>query len=185
MRYAQKSDLVYGEAVRAFAIDLLTPTGYVEHEVAESPVISRSHEGWNAEAMHTYSPWWDGTRWLIAVDGQRTGGEWSIGLFRTTGPASAEEGISAQGSAWPNPFTNETRLVFPPGDDETRMSGDGSLRITILSIDGRRVRGFRTRAGEVCWDGRDDAGGSVPNGLYLALSESESGAQSVRLTKLR
>ncbi|MCC7141745.1 MAG: hypothetical protein IT349_06535 [Candidatus Eisenbacteria bacterium] len=185
MRYAQKSDVVYGEAVRAFAIDLLTPTGYVEHEVAESPVISRSGEGWNAEAMHTYSPWWDGTRWLIAVDGQRTGGEWSIGLYRTTDLSSTEEGTSTPGSAWPNPFAGETRLIFPPDGDETSMNRDGTSRITILSIDGRRVRYLRTQGGEAHWDGRDDAGQLVPNGLYLALAGHGPEARSVRLTKLR
>ena len=72
IRLAQKDDIGYGEAVRAFEVDTLNETYYAEHEIAESPIVSASGSGWNSQAMHTVDPWWNGTNWIVAVDG---GGE--------------------------------------------------------------------------------------------------------------
>jgi hypothetical protein len=80
IRLAQKGDVSYGEAVRAFQVDTLNETYYAEHEVSESPLISASGSGWNSWAMHTIDPWWTGDSWIVAVDG---GGDywWSIGIY--------------------------------------------------------------------------------------------------------
>jgi hypothetical protein len=69
IRLAQKGDVSYGEAVRAFQVDALNETYYAEHEIPESPIISASGSGWNSWAMHTIDPWWNGTNWIVAVDG--------------------------------------------------------------------------------------------------------------------
>jgi hypothetical protein len=42
VRLAQKDDVVYGEAVRAFEIEVLTKTDYREHEIPESPVLNKT-----------------------------------------------------------------------------------------------------------------------------------------------
>ena len=82
IRLAQKGDVSYGEADRAFQVDILNETYYAEHEVSESPLISASGSGWNSWAMHTVDPWWTGNSWIVAVDG---GGDywWSIGIYVT------------------------------------------------------------------------------------------------------
>ena len=80
IRIAQKCDVVYGEQVRAFEIDVLTSTDYAEHEIPESPILDKAGTGWNATGMHQYDPWWTGNYWLCAVDGNNSG-EWSIGIY--------------------------------------------------------------------------------------------------------
>lgn len=90
IRFAQKCDITYGEAVRAFKVDSLTTTDYAEHEVYESPVIEKSGSGWNTNGMHTVDPWWIGDRWLVAVDG-KVGGVWSIGIYVTPTVSQTEE----------------------------------------------------------------------------------------------
>ncbi len=88
IRLAQKGDVAYGEADRAFQVDALNETYYAEHEIPESPLISASGSGWNSWAMHTIDPWWNGTNWIVAVDG---GGDywWSIGIYVTPRPPVA------------------------------------------------------------------------------------------------
>jgi hypothetical protein len=82
VRVAQKCDVSYGEQVRAFEVDTLTRERYIEHEVPQSPLLKRSGSGWNSDAMHHYDPWWNGTHWLVATDGNSADG-WSIGLYVT------------------------------------------------------------------------------------------------------
>jgi hypothetical protein len=82
IRIAQKDDVVYGEQVRAYEVDILTKTDYAEHEVPESPILYPSGIGWNKTGMHHYDPWWNDDHWLCAVDGKSGGDDtWSIGIF--------------------------------------------------------------------------------------------------------
>lgn len=83
IRLAQKCDVMYGEKVRAFEVDLLTKTSYVEHEIPESPILQPDGSGWNAVSMHQFAPWWTGDRWIIAVDANKGGKEYSIGIYTT------------------------------------------------------------------------------------------------------
>lgn len=73
VRWATKCDVVFGETVRAFEVDTLTNTSYAEHEVSESPILTKSGSGWNRDGMHNVDPWWTGDRWLVAVDGVSSG----------------------------------------------------------------------------------------------------------------
>lgn len=82
IRLAQKDDLSYGEQVRAFEVDVLTKTSYSEHEIAQSPIIKKTGNGWNADGMHTFDPWWAGDHWICSVDGQKSD-IWSIGIYVT------------------------------------------------------------------------------------------------------
>jgi hypothetical protein len=82
MRIAQKDDILYGEQVRCFEVDVLTTNEYSEHEIFYSPLLFQSGTGWNKDGMHHFDPWWTGDRWLCATDGQNNG-IWSIGVFET------------------------------------------------------------------------------------------------------
>ncbi len=52
IRFAQDCSVTYGERVRAFEMEELSPTEYRETEVDESPVLNPSGRGWNAAGMH-------------------------------------------------------------------------------------------------------------------------------------
>jgi len=72
----------FGQKVRAFEVDTLTKTGYVEHEIPESPVLEESGSGWNGNGMHFVDPWWTGDRWIAGVDGTGVY-NWCIGIYHT------------------------------------------------------------------------------------------------------
>jgi len=67
LRLAQKCDVSYGEAVRAFEIVQLDRQHYAEAEIPESPILQASGQGWNAHGMHTCDPWWS-ARWRSRSD---------------------------------------------------------------------------------------------------------------------
>lgn len=91
IRIAQKSDVVYGQQVRAFEVDTLTETQYEEHEILESPILKEGI-GWNATGMHQFDPWWTGSYWLCSVDG-KIGETWSIGIYVTDADTDSD-GVS-------------------------------------------------------------------------------------------
>jgi hypothetical protein len=70
LRFAQDCGLRYGASVRALAINELTPAGFREEEVKESPILSAGDEGWNRTGMHHIDPQRTahGT-WIACVDG--------------------------------------------------------------------------------------------------------------------
>jgi len=70
VRFAQDASAGYGNQVRAFVIDKLTPTEFEEHEADVRPIIKPGGRGWRSRAMHTIDPWRlpDG-RWIAVVDG--------------------------------------------------------------------------------------------------------------------
>ena len=86
-RTVQKDDVIYGEAVRAFVVDILTKTAYAEHEIPESPILKGSGLGWNKDGMHHFDPWWAGDKWIASVDGivypveQNGDGTGEIGIY--------------------------------------------------------------------------------------------------------
>lgn len=84
----------YGDKVRGYEVTELTTTTYADRELPESPVLSESGVGWNAEAMHHFDHWWDGDGWLCAVDGERGGspeGRYAIGLYYVPADASPRQ----------------------------------------------------------------------------------------------
>lgn len=81
----------YGDAVRAYAVEELSPTTYADRERDCSPVLAEAGVGWNADGMHTYDPWWVGDGWVGAVDG-KVDGTWSIGLFYAPATPSGSNG---------------------------------------------------------------------------------------------
>lgn len=70
-RYAQDCLPEYGTRVRALEILAMTTTSYREQEVANSPLLSPSGEGWNAFGMHHIDAHRLGDgRWIACVDGR-------------------------------------------------------------------------------------------------------------------
>lgn len=67
---------------------------------------------------------------------------------------------------YPNPFSETTTIAF-----RHNQLGTVDARITIYTIDGARVREFiqpvSTRSAAIAWDGKDENGSYLPNGVYL------------------
>jgi hypothetical protein len=72
IRLAQDDAPTYGRQLRALRIETLSVTRYAERELPQSPFLTASGQGWNADGMHhadiQHLP--DGS-WLAAVDGLR------------------------------------------------------------------------------------------------------------------
>ena len=81
IRLAQKSDVMYGEKIRVFEVDVLTKTDYSEHEVAESPILEGDGTGWNTLTVHQADPWWTGDKWIIVFDANKGNKQYSIGIY--------------------------------------------------------------------------------------------------------
>lgn len=71
VRFAQDCRRVYGEAVRAFLVNRLTPSEYEERPLSREPLLGPSGHGWNRLRMHTVDPHRlpDGS-WVACVDGR-------------------------------------------------------------------------------------------------------------------
>jgi hypothetical protein len=117
------------------------------------------------------------------------GGEPAFGSFSlsldfqaTADVASGNQGRNARAFpvVAPNPVRVETRILAP-----ARIGAVENTRSTILIVDlsGRVVRRFdAVGPSGILWDTRDDAGRSVPAGLYLVRS---GGGASTRAVVLR
>jgi len=83
----------------------------------------------------------------------------------------------------PNPVRDGARFSFV-------LPRAGGVKLELFDTQGRRVRTLRTRleqpgAGSLGWDGRDDAGRSLPVGVYDARLESEGASHLRRVVVLR
>jgi hypothetical protein len=85
----------------------------------------------------------------------------------------------------PNPFRGSTRLAFT-------LPGGGAAEVRVFSAAGRAVRTLRAAsegtlgAGThvLAWDGRDDAGGAAPAGLYFVRVALDGHAVTGRVVRL-
>lgn len=83
--------------------------------------------------------------------------------------------VASSFGAFPNPFSNETRITLP--------ENVGSARIVDLA--GRVVRTI-SGEGVLVWDGRDENGQSMANGVYWAAPVSASvPATPLKLVRVR
>lgn len=85
--------------------------------------------------------------------------------------------------ASPNPFGDRTSIRFALGYA-------GPVTLTVVDVTGRRVRELlRGDRGEgshqVSWSGRDDAGRTVPNGIYFVRLEGAGGSVSQQMLLVR
>ncbi len=71
---------------------------------------------------------------------------------------------------YPNPFTNETSVVF----DHNQAGNNLEVQLSIYNLTGQKVRtiekqitGNAFRSEPIKWDGRNDGGDALPEGLYI------------------
>ena len=69
-RLTQDDDPSYGIQVFAFEITELTEKTYEEKMVSETPVVTKTGNGWNAAGMHHVDPHKVGNKWISVVDGR-------------------------------------------------------------------------------------------------------------------
>lgn len=182
VRLAQKSDVHYGEAVRAFEVDVLTRTAYAEHELPDSPILTASGQGWNAEGMHHCDEQWTGTHWLAGVDGFAAGC-WSIGIYsRDSNPAGAPTSSPATPASsrplslrtFPNPVRagQPLHLVLdgapagrPVSLEMTDVTGRSLYRTSPAGLIARREDDGSSPT--YTWAATDPDGRGLPPGIYM------------------
>lgn len=70
LRFGQDCREVYGAAVRAYEISVLTADAYAERQVGRDPLLGGSGRGWNEHGMHHVDACrLDDGSWLACVDG--------------------------------------------------------------------------------------------------------------------
>jgi len=69
-RLTQDDDPGYGIQVFAFEITKLSEKTYEEKMASETPIVTKTDNGWNAAGMHNVDPHKVGNKWISAVDGQ-------------------------------------------------------------------------------------------------------------------
>jgi flagellar hook assembly protein FlgD len=86
-------------------------------------------------------------------------------------------------SVFPTPFNPKTTARF-------YVHEAGSVNLDIFNVQGRRVKSFQQEAAggewmQVSWNGRNDAGNSVPSGLYFIRASSGGTSETVRALLLK
>ncbi|MCB9263512.1 MAG: exo-alpha-sialidase [Lewinellaceae bacterium] len=86
-------------------------------------------------------------------------------------------------SNFPNPFRNETRISF-------ELPQASLANISIYDFSGKQVRQLANTAfgpGNhiITWDGKDERGKDMPNGLYFCTLEAEGARYSCKLIKMQ
>ncbi|MBI4687071.1 MAG: discoidin domain-containing protein [Nitrospirae bacterium] len=121
IRFAQKDNVIYGEQVRAFEVDVLTKTDYAEHEVPGSPILKGDGSGWNANGMHNADCWWTANKWICATDGWNISYnyDWSLGIY-TSEPylgVALGDSLTTPNPSYCTQFTDESDrgLCIPKG----------------------------------------------------------------------
>ena len=94
-------------------------------------------------------------------------------------PTTALSGLRAD----PNPFNPVTRIRFTLG-------AAGMAKVGVYGLDGRRARLLaegRLAAGdhELTWDGRDDQGRELAQGLYFFRFQAGGKSSRAKLTVIR
>jgi len=92
--------------------------------------------------------------------------------------------VAAVSLVRPNPFTSETSVHY------SVPTGGSSVAIRLYDIRGRLVRTLEdgTRAGgefDAAWDGRDDAGRSLPAGVYFCRAEIGDWSETRKMVLVR
>lgn len=77
-------------------------------------------------------------------------------------------------AAFPNPFTNETRLVVP----------EDATAVRIFDLSGRQVRALDGH-GPFVWDGRDQNGRDLSSGVYWMCAVGAEATDPVQIVRMR
>lgn len=105
------------------------------------------------------------------------GGQPAVGFGRWTRD-DTPPATTTLSSGWPNPFRATITFQY-----QARVPG--FLHLHVRDIRGRRVTTVERTAlsagiGQISWDGRDDAGQSVPAGIYFVTLVAADGARDSR-----
>jgi hypothetical protein len=149
--------------------------------------VKTTHLGWGMELADLNHDGWDD----IILGAERAsppgrGGAGEVYIFFGCGivtnggsPPPAEPAISP---GHPNPFNSTVTFDYTVPERST-------LRITVFDVRGRRVVAlaprYRSSAGSVTWDGKDDRGRRVPSGTYFLRMESGAYALTRKVVLLR
>lgn len=126
----------------------------------------------------------DAERLFVATNG---GGVWRADGFRIIGvdsePAVAVPRQLSLNAAYPNPFNGTTTISF-------HLPTILPAKLSIYSIDGRRVRQFPQRiyvkgANKIRWDGKNDKGAELPSGVYFVQLKVENFSRVKKITLLK
>ena len=98
-------------------------------------------------------------------------------------PAVVENSPLRLEGCWPNPFNPTTRFVFS-------LKRPLTVELVVLDLQGRLVR--RLDAGSLpagvhvaVWDGKDDAGQTLPSGVYVARLSGGGSSFQVKVLSLK
>ncbi|MDO9695726.1 MAG: FlgD immunoglobulin-like domain containing protein [Candidatus Latescibacteria bacterium] len=102
-----------------------------------------------------------------------------------TAPETPATATLALTGAHPNPFNPSTTVGFELGGVEPV-----AVSLAIHDLEGRHVRDLWTGPlgpgpHAVVWDGRDDRGGQVAGGVYLAVVRTADAADTLKLTLVK
>lgn len=119
--------------------------------------------------------------WVGTTDGllRSTDGGQSWTIFRADVPVDLEDGPDVEVYAYPNPFSPRTNRVV-----RFRYESEAS-RIRIFDFSRALVRTLDAPpADEAAWDGLDDRGARVPNGVYFYAVDTPGGSRWGKLIVL-
>jgi hypothetical protein len=157
-----------GTVLETFAVQ----TGPEEHV---SPALGH---GPGQQVLLAFCGWTDSVNSRVAHT-QRT---WA--WLHGSGSGVAEDRklrrtLRAHPVAFPNPFRGSTTIRFGPTTGNRK-------KVNIFDTGGRLVRSLCLTNGCAAWDGKDDKGNPLPNGIYACRRESGgSPARTCWLTLLR
>ncbi len=110
---------------------------------------------------------------------------WDIWMSYLLSPVAVDApSFAPRLAAWPNPFNPRTTVAFS-------LAEAGRVELAIYDAAGRLVRelypGTILDAGEheIVWDGRDDAGRSLPSGVYLCQIAAPNRTATTKLVMLK
>jgi len=132
-------------------------------------------------------------RWYVA-DAAASEGVASSPSFRftvfgphgATGVLAVEPGATGSGGRLafgPNPFSTSTQVRFA-------LPASSRATLKVYDLSGRAVRTLFNRTAEpgsytIDWDGRDDAGRTVGDGVYFYRLDTNSGSSSARIVRVQ
>lgn len=127
----------------------------------------------NYNPVQTYNSYWDGD-W---VPSEMSTIQWEFANTANDDPGAPS--ISEMNiNAYPNPFGKELRIEM-----ETKTMGDISYR--IFNTKGQLIRNLESKGTETVWDGRDNQGRSVSNGIYFIRARQQEKQVSARVLLLK
>jgi len=79
---------------------------------------------------------------------------------------------------FPNPFSRETQFTF-------ELTNDADITVDIYTLSGRLIKSIHTEKytlgyHRIAWDGRDEYGSLLANGVYLYKMTAAKGTQKIR-----